>query len=59
MTKVLGEHPSLTDEVFPPEPYGFRIYPQPSEWDQIVFFKLLDLNHTSPDSSERQYKSGA
>ena len=30
---------------------------QPSERDQNIFFNYHDLNHTPPDSDERQYKS--
>jgi hypothetical protein len=35
-----------------------EIFDQPSEGGQTVFFNCLDLHHKSPDSSERQYKSG-
>ena len=35
------------------------IYHQPEEGQRTVFFKCLDLYHTSPDSGERQCKSRA
>jgi len=31
---------------------------QPSGGEQIIFFDCLDLFHESPDSGERQLKSG-